>query len=541
MKRIFLDTDYGNVYDDAGALAVLHALADRGEAELVGMTTCVWHVHSVGALCSTNKFFGREEIPLGAYRRNLIDSGEEMYARELVEQFPARIKKRDDAPEAVDLTRQVLSCQPDGSVTYIAIGACNNLADLLRSEGDSWSPLDGKALVAQKIDCLVIMGGSLDNGKVKRTDNPHDVPPGWTYNWSYYAPEDACYVMANWPTKVEILTSEAGYVIRTGVGVYRPELPRNPVTAAYHAYRSKAADGKTTDGAWDQLTMLLAVRGYDHRWEVAENGRCIVDEDGCSHWEQEAGSHSYGIVREAYVAELSALCDSLMVEGIQNWKKRLLVNPTLACGDWLNLRKDLDALKKTGCGILHIDVMDGHYVPNLCFNLEQLRAIKREYPFLLDVHLMVSDPGNYLEPLAKAGADFVSFHLDAVSFPVRLARQAKALGMRVGMVLNPKERPEVVEHLLTEMDFVLVMGVEPGFSGQRFLPSVYEKLEKLSALRQALHPSLLLEVDGGIDAQNGPECRKRGADMLVSGVFGVFSRKNGVQEDYLDFQKALVV
>lgn len=218
-------------------------------------------------------------------------------------------------------------------------------------------------------------------------------------------------------------------------------------------------------------------------------------------------------------------------------KSACAVNPTLACGNLLNFEGDLDILEKTGIQMVHIDIMDGHYVPNLCFNVDTVAAIRKNYSFFLDVHLMVSNPEFYLRPLQRAGADAVSFHQDVVRFPIRLLKQIHQLGMKGGIVLNPVQQVESLIELLPYLDFVVVMGVEPGFSGQRFLERTIDKVGRLDKFRMELPSSFLIEVDGGIDFDNTVSLVKNGADVLVSGAFGVFSGKNSLEEDCRKYQE----
>lgn len=219
--------------------------------------------------------------------------------------------------------------------------------------------------------------------------------------------------------------------------------------------------------------------------------------------------------------------------------RELLVNPTLACGNFLNYKENLDILEQVGNTILHLDVMDGHYVPNLCFNLDQIRGIRQNYPFLLDVHLMVTNPEDYIEPLKSAGADYVSFHLDATSFSIRLIRQIQKLGMKAGVVLNPSQPVSLLSEAVPYVDYVLLMGVEPGFSGQSFIPGTIDKIRALSRIREKQNLKFLIEADGGIDDDNSVICLRAGADILVSGAFGVFRNRDGLKQDYLDFRERL--
>lgn len=221
-------------------------------------------------------------------------------------------------------------------------------------------------------------------------------------------------------------------------------------------------------------------------------------------------------------------------------QKELLINPTLACGNPLNYQENLDILKELGNRILHIDIMDGHYVPNLCFDINTVRLIKERYDFILDVHLMVTEPGNYIEALKEAGIEMVSFHLDATSFSIRLLKQIREKGMKAGIVVNPSQPVSAARQVLPYTDYVLLMAVEPGFSGQRFIPQTLDKIKELKELKCALSYDFLIEVDGGLDAENSLECIRAGADILVSGAFGVFQNKLGLREDYLAFKRSIM-
>ena len=162
-----------------------------------------------------------------------------------------------------------------------------------------------------------------------------------------------------------------------------------------------------------------------------------------------------------------------------------ILNPTLACADPLRLAEDVDALVRGGAEMLHIDIMDGHYVPNLCLSFDQAAAIRRYCPQLpMDLHLMVENPFAWLEQLAELAPDRVSFHLDSTPFALRFIDRLRALGIRPGAALNPSQPLGVLDEVLACVDFVLVMGVEPGFSGQRFLARTPERVGALAGLRR---------------------------------------------------------
>lgn len=217
-----------------------------------------------------------------------------------------------------------------------------------------------------------------------------------------------------------------------------------------------------------------------------------------------------------------------------------ILNPTLACADPLHLADELDALVRGGAKMLHIDIMDGHYVPNLCLSFDQAAAIRRYCPQLpLDLHLMVEEPFSWLERLAELRPDYVSFHLDSTRFALRLAGRLRALGIRSGAALNPSQPLEALTEVLAQLDFVLLMGVEPGFSGQQFFPSTLDRIRDLAALRRERGLAFRIMVDGGIDHTNGPACAAAGADILVGGAFVCFGQADGVEASSRRFLTAL--
>jgi ribulose-phosphate 3-epimerase len=216
------------------------------------------------------------------------------------------------------------------------------------------------------------------------------------------------------------------------------------------------------------------------------------------------------------------------------------LSPTLACADRLDLKKDLDTLMELGAPLLHIDIMDAHYVPNLCFDFDTARAIGAYSRIPLDVHLMIDDPFRYLDRVAALKPEFISFHPDTTPFGLRFAGRIRQLGCKAGVALNPCDRVESLEHILPHLDLVQVMGVEPGFAGQRFVNHTLDKIERLAKMRTDRNLCYEISVDGGIDVYSGRECLRRGADILVAGALAVFLPGQSLRYAWTAFMEGLM-
>ncbi|WP_286172611.1 ribulose-phosphate 3-epimerase [Acetanaerobacterium sp. MSJ-12] len=215
-----------------------------------------------------------------------------------------------------------------------------------------------------------------------------------------------------------------------------------------------------------------------------------------------------------------------------------ILTATLACADWLHLGDDLRALERGGCDWYHLDIMDGHYVPNLCLNFDLIRAVRAASPLPVDCHLMVENPGDYLSQLAQNRVERAAFHLGCPVDTASLLKELRRVGIAPGLALNPDEPVGALSPYLELCDWVLLMGVKPGFSGQSFLPGTVERVARLAALRRTLGRPLLIEVDGGIGPENGCACADAGADALVAGAFAVFSQPDGVEAACRRFRAA---
>jgi ribulose-phosphate 3-epimerase len=199
-----------------------------------------------------------------------------------------------------------------------------------------------------------------------------------------------------------------------------------------------------------------------------------------------------------------------------------MVGPSLLACDFADLRREIQRVEEAGARILHLDIMDGHFVPNISFGIPVVEAVRRSTNLPLDVHLMISEPARYVASFRQAGADMITVHIEAVPDPRELLDEIRATGAVAGLTLNPPTPLHEVEAYLDYCDLVLVMSVMAGFGGQEFDPVA---LEKLRHLRKLAGPDLLLSVDGGINRQTIGQCAAAGADLLVAGS-AVFSQEN---------------
>lgn len=199
-----------------------------------------------------------------------------------------------------------------------------------------------------------------------------------------------------------------------------------------------------------------------------------------------------------------------------------LISPSLLSADFSRLAGQMAEAERAGADVFHVDVMDGHFVPNLTFGPIIVSAINKLTELPLHVHLMISDPGRYAENFVKAGADYLSFHIEAVPEPSGVIEQIRSLGCKPALALNPPTPFDRIEPFLPSLDLLLVMTVNPGFGGQGFVRDALPKIGQAKEARDKLGASYLIEVDGGITHETGPGASAQGADMFVAGsyIFG---------------------
>ena len=212
-----------------------------------------------------------------------------------------------------------------------------------------------------------------------------------------------------------------------------------------------------------------------------------------------------------------------------------ILSPSILSCDYMNMKRDFDYCKECGVKWLHVDIMDGHFVPNLSFGYSLVQSMRPITDLVLDVHLMITEPIKYAENFCKAGADYLTIHAEADT-PENIKKTLeliRSLGVKPGIVVKPKTSAEEIAEYLPMVDMVLVMTVEPGFGGQKFMADMMPKVKKLREMLDEVNPSCHLEVDGGVDLVTGEVCKANGADVLVAG--SAFFKA----EDKVAFTKAI--
>ena len=197
----------------------------------------------------------------------------------------------------------------------------------------------------------------------------------------------------------------------------------------------------------------------------------------------------------------------------------MLVAPSILSADFGKLNEEINAICDGGCDLIHVDVMDGHFVPNMTIGPVVVGPVAKAATKPLDVHLMVEDNNFFIDLFAPLKPEYISFHIESEKHPHRVIQKLRTLGIKPAIVLNPHSTPESIEYLLEDLDMVLLMSVNPGFGGQKFIPSVIEKAKKLKKLINKRNPNCLIQVDGGVNDKNIHELKEAGVDVVVAGSY----------------------
>jgi inosine-uridine nucleoside N-ribohydrolase len=296
--KIIFDTDLGPDYDDVGALAFLHAMADSGKAEILATIASNKHDLVAPSINVINTYFNRPDIKIGAPKTEGVNSGSSQHwADSIVAKYPHKIMSTSEAPDAVSIYRSVLSSQPDASVTIVTVGFLTNLNNLLKSQPDNYSQLNGKALVQKKVKRLVSMAGWF--------------PEGREFN-IYKDSTASIYVFENWPGEIIFTGYEIGKEIHTGLRLIKSDIQNSPVKDVFRISIPLSEEDKNGRMSWDETAALIAVYGTEGFFNTVR-GRIIVNADGSNKWEIDPGGMHFYVVQKMPVDQITRFIENRMM------------------------------------------------------------------------------------------------------------------------------------------------------------------------------------------------------------------------------------
>ena len=218
--------------------------------------------------------------------------------------------------------------------------------------------------------------------------------------------------------------------------------------------------------------------------------------------------------------------------------KKIKISPSILSADFSQLGNEIKRLEESGADMIHVDVMDGHFVPNITIGPPVIKSLKKHTSLPFDVHLMISPVNNYIDDFANAGADIITIHPEATPNLKETILKIKQLKKKVGVSLNPESKTDLVKNFLKEIDLILIMSVNPGFGGQKFMPEVLNKIKELKKIKDSENLNFDIEIDGGINFENSKLAIKAGANILVSGTT-IFKNNNGNIKKNIDLLRSV--
>lgn len=295
--RIIFDSDMGPDYDDAGAITLLHAFEDKGEAKILATIASTKYEGVTAVLNVFNTFFNRPHIPVGVPKGKALALRDgQHWTDTLIAKYPHKIKSNEEVPDAIDVYRKILAAQPDHSVTIVTVGFLTNVSNLLQSQPDKYSKLDGKDLVKKKVKQLVCMAGRF--------------PSGSEFNVNRDAPASQ-NTFTNWPTPILFSGFEIGQKIKTGLPLIHNAAIYGPTKDVFRICIPMSEEDKNGRMSWDETAVLVAVKGYSP-WYTVEQGRISVADDGSNTWQGGGGNHAR-LIEAKPPAEVQELIDRLMM------------------------------------------------------------------------------------------------------------------------------------------------------------------------------------------------------------------------------------
>lgn len=295
--NLILDTDIGPDYDDVGAMAVMHTLADSGQVDILATVASNQSKYIAATLNALNTYFGRPNLPVGVVRgRGVNLTASQKWDSVLVARYPHKIKSNDQAEDALTLYRRILAAQPDGSVTIVTVGFLTNMADLLISKPDKYSPLNGRDLIKKKVKKLVSMAGRFPEGREFNVDRD---------------PVSSKIVFDGWPTPIVFSGFEIGMAVHTGLPLTQNEkIENSPVKDVFARSIPMSKQDEKGRMSWDQTAVLVAIKGHVPYYELQE-GRFIAHDNGSNGWNP-AGKGHFRLVEKMPVPQVERVLEALM-------------------------------------------------------------------------------------------------------------------------------------------------------------------------------------------------------------------------------------